>query len=188
MAESNSLMRWKAATMKISCAKIPASSHSAWVWPWSSELAAGWAECDPDRRHRTHQLVPSVAHAYHCTVCRVANGPWLRAVMVRVDLERNQPVRMLNVLHARRGAMPYLEHAVRVGCGEYPLNARRKHQPSDGKEQEEHAHAARSSLVAKAGRAPAAKLGVKKEEPWLARRRRARRKFSGQGLTEDQLI
>eukprot|EP00964_Phaeocystis_antarctica_P163898 scaffold140940_cov142-Phaeocystis_antarctica.AAC.1 len=40
-------MRWKAAATKISCAKIPASSHSAWVWPWSSELAAGWAECDP---------------------------------------------------------------------------------------------------------------------------------------------
>ena len=65
------------------------------------------------------------------------------AVMVRVDLERDRPVRVLNVLHARRGATLYLEHAVRVGCGEHPLNARRKHQPSEGSEQEEHAHAAR---------------------------------------------
>jgi len=82
--------------------------------------------------------------------------------MVRVDLERNRPVRMLNVLHARRGAMPYLEHAVRVGCGEYPLNARRKHQPGDGSEQEEHAHAAR--VVARGEGRPSAGGEVRSEK------------------------
>ena len=110
--------------------------------------------------------------------------------MVRVDLERDRPVRVLNVLHTRRGATLYLEHAVRVGCGEHPLNARRKHQPSDGSEQEEHAHAAR--VVARGEGRPSAGGEVRSEKrgtaPAQARRRRALRKFSGQGLTEDQLI
>ena len=91
--------------------------------------------------------------------------------MVRVDLERDRPVRVLNVLHARRGATLYLEHAVRVGCGEHPLNARRKHQPSEGSEQEEHAHAARVVACGEAS-GPSAGGEVRSEKRGTARQRR----------------
>ena len=49
-----------------------------------------------------------------------------------IDLDRNHPMRLPNVFHARRGATLLLERVVSIRCREHSVETRQKQQPSDG--------------------------------------------------------
>ena len=86
--------------------------------------------------------------------------------MVRVDLERNQPVRMLNVLHAREEPCPIWSTPYASDAESTRSMPAGSTSPAMEKNKKSMLTRRASSLVAsRADRAPAAKLGVKTEEP-----------------------